>query len=217
MFSPKETHWRCLECRSRGEKIISSWLDTYVYAKGSLSSSSQSLTLMYTARNPHLRCTSDSNVYSFEEMHLCEQFTTNMTGHYMSSRYWTNESYENTHKTIHLLHFGRDAPVSVIHLASRKRPGWTVVWTQHNTTQSVVMKNGGWQGGRVDVSNVNLVGKRHRFLNDFFGVSWWNFLESHGLSARSSWKTKSSRPDEPKAGPGPGAGVQGLGPGSVAR
>ena len=120
------------------------------------------------------------------------------------SRYWTNESYENTHKTIHLLHFGRNAPVSVIHLVSRKRPGWTVVWTQHNTTQTVVMKNGGWQGGRVDVSNVNLVGKRHRFLNDFFGVSWWNFLESHGLSAWRAWKTKSSRPDGPKAGRGPG-------------
>ena len=34
------------------------------------------------------------------------------------------------------------------------------------------------------------------------------FLESHGLSGRRAWKTKSSRPDGPKAGLGPGSGVQ---------
>ena len=45
------------------------------------------------------------------------------------------------------------------------------------------------------------------FLGDFFWISWWFFFKSHGLSARRVWKMMSSRPDGPKAGPGPGSGL----------
>ena len=51
---------------------------------------------------------------------------------------------------------------------------------------------GGRQGGKHDIFWWFFF----VFLGEFFWISWWNFL-------------KSSRPDGPKADPGPGSGVRG--------